>query len=105
MKYISFCIFFLAFSVTVSSQDIRHKLAVSINIHDHLIEVIDDILIPNDYLLVNPDLVFSLNANLKVYSPDEKTVIQEIHEKENKDTRVPVKTYSIQIAEKSGKDI
>lgn len=105
MKYISFYIFFLAFSISVSSQDIQHKLSVNININDHLIEVIDDILIPNDYLLANPDLMFSLNSNLKVYSPDEKTVIQEIPEKENKDTRVPVKTYSIQVAGNSGKDI
>ncbi len=105
MKYISFCLLFLAFSVTASSQDIVHKLSVNINIHDHLIEVVDDILIPNDYLLANPDFLFSLNSNLKVHSPDEKTVIQEITEKENKETRVPVKTYSIQLNEKSDRDI
>ena len=105
MKYISFCIFFLAFSITASSQDIRHKLSVKINVHDHLIEVIDEILIPGDYLMANPDLIFSLNSNLKVYSTDEKITIQENSEKENKDARVPVKTYSIKLTEKSGNDI
>ncbi|MEA1898824.1 MAG: M1 family aminopeptidase [Bacteroidota bacterium] len=105
MKYISFCIFFMAFSITASSQDIKHKLGVKINVHDHLIEVIDDIMIPGDYFMANPDLTFSLNSNLKVYSPDEKITIQEITEKENKEARVPVKTYSIHVAENNGRDI
>lgn len=95
----------MAFSITASSQDIKHKLGVKINVHDHLIEVIDDIMIPGDYFMANPDLTFSLNSNLKVYSPDEKITIQEITEKENKEARVPVKTYSIHVAENNGRDI
>lgn len=105
MKYIIPWMLYLALSVTASSQDIQHKLDVNINIQDHLIEVVDEILIPRDYLMANPDLVFSLNSNLKVYSPDEKTVIKEITAKEDNDARVPVKTYRIRAARKSGKEI
>ena len=98
-------ILFFAIPINLFSQETHHELDASIFINEHRIELVDEITFPQDYLDVNPDLVFTLNANLKVYSPDEKIMIKEIPEKENKNARVPVKTYTILIPEMTGKEI
>ncbi len=98
-------VLFFMIPLSLFSQEIRHELNAFVFIKEHRIEIVDEIIIPEDYLLANPDLVFSLNSNLKVYSPDDKTVIKEIAGKEDKDARVPVKTYKIRIPEKSSKEI
>ena len=103
-KYIRIILFFII-PMNLFSQEVHHKLNATIIIKDHSIELIDEIIFTKDYLMANPDLVFTLNANLKVHSADEKTVIKEITREEDKNARVPVKTYRIKLPRKAGKEV
>lgn len=96
MKTLVRTLLFLIIPINLFSQTIHHEIKAGIVIQEHRIEVVDEISFPKEYLIANPDLVFSLHSELKVYSMDKKTVIKEIPGEENKDARVPIKTYRIQ---------
>ncbi len=105
MKILSCSLVFLVIQLSLLSQTIHHEIKADINIQDHRIEVIDAISFPKDLMTANPDLIFSLNAELTVHSADGRTVVEEMPGEEEKDASVVVKKYRIRIKENVKEDV
>lgn len=84
-----------------NKKPFQHKIIAKIDIQNSLIQVVDTIIFPSDYIKGNPIAYFYLNSNLKISSENSAFELKKVEEKKSEHGEISITKYAITFPKKA----